>query len=296
MNSQIYCLPQKFGWNTQVDSGKKPKKEVNKTSKYERPYFIVQLDGHEVSPQVREEFKRRYPKLSVPGEDSTHKAKAIVYLTETAHRFQPHFNLPKIKAPATFEKQGRADSMRQPRSYLPPFQTLMLERPNPRNDSYRGLHTWRRLLFDSHESIWQSLDRRDWTKEVSERNTLPPVRLVKHNATHEKERWDYARHLDRKNALSYPFRRDLVGYTGYKLREGDAMIPIERDTAHLNPAMESTTQAVHKEFSNEDYVLPADHSANKHQGPMSRMVTLTHPYNPFTQQSAYSHVGAAGTQ
>ena len=41
-------------------------------------------------------------------------------------------------------------------------------------------------------------------------------------------------------------RRDLVGYTGYKLMDENIMAAMERDMAHPNPAMESTTQAVHK--------------------------------------------------
>ncbi|GFN89837.1 hypothetical protein PoB_001634300 [Plakobranchus ocellatus] len=109
------------------------------------------------------------------------------------------------------------------------------------------------------------------------------------------------RNLDTENTsipyqTLYKNRRDLVGYTGHKQDCEHVMCSLEKDLAHPNLAMESTTQAVYREFPNDTYVLPPEHSANKHQGPMSRMVTLTHPYNPYTQQSAYSNVGASGTQ
>merc|ERR1719346_244759 len=49
--------------------------------------------------------------------------------------------------------------------------------------------------------------------------------------------------------------------------------------------MTATTKAVHQEFPLGHYQQPDQ--GHKHRGPLSRAVTLTHPFNPFTQQSAF---------
>ncbi|GFN89838.1 hypothetical protein PoB_001634400 [Plakobranchus ocellatus] len=140
----------------------------------EKPYFTVQFDGHEISSQVREEFQRRYPKMGTPGADSEDKAKASVYLTEMAHSYTPNFIYPRITAPVTLEKQ--ADPVRNRRPKNPPFEQMLPERPCPYNDPDRGFHVWRGFLYYTHNAIWQPYVRHDWTREVSERNTLPQVR------------------------------------------------------------------------------------------------------------------------
>jgi len=108
------------------------------------------------------------------------------------------------------------------------------------------------------------------------------------------------RNMDTENT-SVPYhtlyndRREVPGYTAYKPPVvGSIESQVAKDPEGDSKAMLASTRAVHQDFPLNEYHKTEQH--NKHMGPLSRMVTLTHPFNPFTQQTAYCTVGSSTTQ
>jgi len=107
------------------------------------------------------------------------------------------------------------------------------------------------------------------------------------------------RNMDTENT-SVPYqtlyndRREMPGYTAYRQPVEHIESQVAKDPEGDSKAMLASTRAVHQDFPLNEYHKTPQH--NKHMGPLSRMVTLTHPFNPFTQQTAYSTVGASTTE
>jgi len=78
----------------------------------------------------------------------------------------------------------------------------------------------------------------------------------------------------------------IPGYTGC-VYWANAVPPL---SAEKEPRRESTARA-HKPFA-----TPRSSSAHKHQGPLSRMVTGTHPFNPYNKTYPFEGLTASGNR
>jgi len=295
MNSQIYCLPQKYGWNaiTGVSEERARQHELYINKKSTKPYFKTDINKTAL-PEIQEEVKRVYPKMAKHvGPDSCARAVNSVYTSETKAEFDGHATFPAwTQVPVASSYESHADPARlQPRPNDPPMDTVQPQRGTYGNDPQTGRHAWLRLQSEPGAGVWEAPVRQ--TYDYSERSTLPPVRVMRHDPNNEKYRWDVTRNLSRNDALSYGYRRQVPGFTGHQQVVEHLDSSIERDVDDSR-AMEATTQATYKELPLVEYRTVQQ--INKHQGPLSRMVTLTHPFNPFTQQTAYCTVGSKDTQ
>ncbi|XP_012947011.1 uncharacterized protein LOC106014247 [Aplysia californica] len=299
MNSQIYCFPQKYGWNAikgiSAERTVEQEKYLNQPST--KPLFRVQLNKGVHDEKVLQELHRKYPHLGSLGANTDLAAIKYVYTSETSDKFGPDFTpaYRQPRPPMTYEK--RADPVAPPRRLFDtPLCTMTAPKGTFGNDPDKGLHSWRMLQTEPGCASWQALERIPVLQNVGKRSCLPPVRVHRHDPNHEKERWDNIRNLIRHNALAYGYRREAPGYAGYLPSCEHIESRVERDVTEDNKAMLATTKAVHQEFPLGEYHQKLEAQENKHMGPLSRMVTLTHPFNPFTQQTAYCTVGAQDTQ
>ncbi|XP_055891389.1 uncharacterized protein LOC106068304 [Biomphalaria glabrata] len=285
MNSQIYCLPQKFGWNAIQGFSKERADEIERylTQKGKSPYFIIKFNGPDPSPDIREEVERRIPKRRFPSSDAEIIVRDFLWSTEchTQYKFPsvpPSYTpLP----PVTYEKLADPPAIR--RLYYRPMEVIKPPRGTVVNDPERGLYEWRELAHRPGFGIWQPLERIPVLSNVGERNTLLAPRLKRHAPNDEKEKWDHIRNLSRHNQVAYGYRKETPGYDGHKQTVEHVMSDVRAQPQ--NPVYLSATHDLSGIFPPEMYMPTTERIRHRDSGNKTRIVTLANPNNPFTEDT-----------
>ncbi|BFZ12853.1 hypothetical protein BsWGS_15892 [Bradybaena similaris] len=287
MNSQIYCLPQKFGWNAMQctsDARAEKRAEDMERSKVDKgPFFQVQFNQQPTSEEAIRRFKKQYPKLAERCQVSDQEALNAVYKSEYSFKYGPDFTPPYQRPRPPVDHELLADPLLRRSKFHSPFSRL---KPPSYNvfDPRRGAHEWRELIPKPGMYIWQPLQKVPVLGNPGQRSTMLPVRVKDHDPNHEKERWDSIRNLVRNDAVAYGYRCHMPGYSGWKLDTEDLSSCVEKDMARPNLAMVSTTHAYHRQFPLLDRRDLGD--VRRPIAADSRLVIFGQPQPQLTQPSA----------
>ncbi|KAH9499095.1 hypothetical protein Btru_006676 [Bulinus truncatus] len=285
MNSQVYCLPQKLGWNAIQGFSKQRADEKERYLKQKRdsPYFVIKFNGPDPSPDIRQEVERRNPNLSFPISDAEVRVKNFLWRTDS-HSSYTSVGLPasyKPLPPVTYETLADPPGIR--RHYYHPTEGIKPPRGTMGNDPERGLYEWREIIPRPGFGIWQRLEKIPFETYVGERNTILAPRLKRLDPNHEKDRWDNVLNLARQNALSYGYCKETPGFAGYKQTVEHILSDVESQPQ--NQSWISATHDLFVKFPPEVYMDRAERVRHRDSGFTSRLVTLADPNNPFTEDA-----------
>ncbi|CAL1537757.1 unnamed protein product [Lymnaea stagnalis] len=286
MNSQVYCLPCKYGWNSITAFSEERLAEQERYLQKRSPssFFKLTYNRLDPDPEFRRETERRCPHRGFPMSEAETLAKSLVWKTQTKRTHTQDDLPPMIRPhpPVTFEL--RADPVVKGQAFFPPAETLKPARGSYSNDPEWGLYEWRELATRPGFGAWQPVQGIPVNTNVGERSTYLPQRLRRHDPTHEKERWDNLRNLSRLDAISYGYRKQMPGYTGHKQSVEHITTEVDHnDVPKLD--FETTSQNHYKRYPDREYCLPVERIKNRTLGSTSRLVTLVNPNNPFTDDS-----------